>query len=112
MIKRLVSAFLCFVFMISSCAFMSGCNDKKRAEQEASFYPISDTATFTGLRANDDDLLFNNPDRGFRTEFVIMLKKTHKEGEMRENRTVYVDESEEQMRKDIQSTFHYVFQKL
>ena len=99
--KRVISLLLVLVLTFSLC--MVGCSRKPES--------VNENVSVKPLYAEGDGELWNNPDRGFRTEFYIMLKKTQGD-EPREKRTVYVDESEEQIRRDIQSIFDiYIYSK-
>lgn len=102
---RIISLLLAALIIIGC----GGCSSGR--EGVAVYEPIEASVDLVPLSANDDDLLSDNPDRGFRTEFLILLKKTQGTEE-RANRTVYVDESEEQIRADIQSIFDiYIYSK-
>lgn len=109
MSKRLISLFLTFAMLFSLCGV--GCKEIFSENTETVFNPVNETVSLTPLYADDDDLLFENPDRGFRTEFYIMLKKT-RGNEKYDTRTVFVDESEEQIRATIQYIFDiYIYSK-
>lgn len=73
-----------------SCCFV-GCG---------SMNSVDVTVTLKPLGVEGDKLLWPNPDRGFRTEQVIYLRKTRVSG--LDSRTVFVDESEDQIRRDIE----------
>lgn len=106
MSKKVISLLL--VIMLVFSVSTVGCKEK---EADNTLNPVSETAVLKPLSADGDNDLWNNPDRGFRTEFVIMVRKTQGNAD-REKRTVYVDESEEQIRKDIQSVFDiYIYSK-
>lgn len=109
MFKRLIAFVLCIILVLS---LSIGCSEQKNGNKEVlEFDSVSESVSFAPLNSNDDALLWNNPDRGFRTEFVIWARKTQGNAP-REKRTVYVDESEEQIRKDIQSVFDiYIYSK-
>lgn len=103
--KRTVSLLLCLLLMFSFC--FVGCEKK----DSVIFNPVNKTVNVKPLYSEGDDQLWGNPDRGFRTEFLILLKKT-RGNEKYDPRTIFVDESEEQIRKDIQSIFDiYIYSK-
>ena len=98
---RIIAVALCLTMFIS--IGFTGCSDQNKV-----FEAVNDTVALTPLNASDGDLLRGNPDRGYRTELVIWVRKTQGDNK-REKRTVYVDESEEDIRRDIQSVFDIYF---
>ena len=102
---RLLSFFLAIILIISG---FSACGKAPSAGTET-YAPINEETALLPLAAEDNELLFDNPDRGYRTELVIWCRKT----DVGENnpRAVYVDESEEKIRERIQFVFDIYFKK-
>ncbi|MBO7218092.1 MAG: DUF4874 domain-containing protein, partial [Clostridia bacterium] len=87
-----------------------GSSSGKTAKQQQT--AIAESLTFAPLTKEDDAKLQDNPDRGYRTEFVIYVRRTLPEGQKPEARTVYVDQSEEKIREAIQSVFKiYIYNR-
>ncbi len=70
---------------------------------------FSNTVTFTPMTASDGNALDSNPDRGFRTELVVIIKKTREDGD--DSRTVYADESDAKIRETFNMIFDIYFKK-
>lgn len=105
---KLVSIVLSAVTLLS--VFSVGCKQTKPSVTGEAFF--DETIDFVPLTAEDDGKLANNPDRGYRTEFVIYVKRTLPAGKKPAARTVYVDQSEEQIREQIQSIFNiYIYNR-
>ena len=106
--RKVIAIILCLVLTLSVLAV--GCTkDAEKGDTDASF---DETVSFIPLTAEGDDKLSNNPDRGYRTEFVFYVKRTLPAGQKPAARTVYVDQSEEQIREQIQSVFNiYIYNR-
>lgn len=91
--KKTLSLFLSALLILS--IGLVGC-DKKEEQLNA----VNETVQLQGLAIDGDKLLWQNPDRGFRTEFVFWLKKSKSKDD--DLRTVYVNDSEDEIRRKIQ----------
>ncbi len=99
-----ISALLLVVSLFSACGKTPFGKDNT-----AVFDPVEGEGTLLPISAEENDLLFDNPDRGWRTELVIWCRKTNA-GE-NNPRAVYVDQSEEEIRKRIEFIFDIYFKK-
>ena len=106
--RKAISLILCLFLILSF--FTVGCTkESNKEEAEASF---DESLEFIPLTAEGDSKLANNPDRGYRTEFVFYVKRTLPAGQKPAARTVYVDQSEEKIREQIQSVFNiYIYNR-
>ena len=91
--KKFISLFLCLV-LVFSFGFV-GCGKLSAVNQTVTLNPIG---------IDGDKALWSNPDRGFRTEWVIYIEKT-RGNKNYDTRTVFVDESEDSIRRSIQKIF-------
>ena len=66
---------------------------------------------FKPLAANQDELIFGNPDRGFRTEFVMFLVEKPEEDKQYDARTVFASETDEQINARLDSIFEIYFKE-
>ena len=89
---RLISLVLCVLLLL--LFGLVGCDNN-----EKQLNPVNETITLQGLAIDGDKLLWQNPDRGFRTEFVFWLKKSKSKDD--DLRTVYVNDSEDEIRRKI-----------
>lgn len=106
---KLVSAILVIVLSISLLSV--GCNSVGQ-KKEGGLTALDETVEFKPLTAEGDSKLANNPDRGYRTEFVVYVKRTLPSGQKPAARTVYVDQSEENIREQIQNIFNiYIYNR-
>ena len=65
------------ILLVLAALIIISCGGCSLGRESAAVYePIEASVDLVPLSANDDDLLSDNPDRGFRTEFLILLKKT------------------------------------
>ncbi len=88
------------------CASLTGCGGDESSGS------IAQNVQLAPLTSEGDEKLFDNPDRGYRTEFVFYVKRTKKSDETYDARTVFVDRDEESIRKAIQSVFDiYIYNK-
>ena len=70
---------------------------------------VDSTVEYLPLTASDDGLLDYNPDRGFRTEFVLRIFETASDGENYGHRTVFADQSDEQIKSTIEGALDPYF---
>ena len=87
---RIVALLLCFVIVAS--VILSGCSDKVPKQVTTA---VDDTVTFTPLTASGDSVISDNPDRGFRTQFVLYIEKTKEPGIEYDKRTFFCDMTED-----------------
>lgn len=69
--RKVIAIMLCLVVTLSVLAV--GCTkNAEKGDTDASF---DETVSCTPLTAEGDDKLSDNPDRGYRTEFVFYVKR-------------------------------------
>lgn len=107
--KRIICLILSVIMLIACFAGCSSKSGKPAKEQQTA---ISENVSLAPLTKEGDDKLKDNPDRGYRTEFVIYVKRTLPDGQKPAARTVYVDQSEQAIRDAIQSIFNiYIYNR-
>lgn len=108
--KRLVTLVLIMAVLLS--ASLVGCKKNGNENKVLQFNSVNVSATPTPMNAEDDKSLIDNPDRGYRTEFVVFLEKKMPADGKTVPRTVYVDQDEADIRQRIQSIFDiYIYSK-
>ncbi len=99
--------FLLMAVLITLTVAFSGCGGTAETAD-----PINETVTPAPLTVEGDSKLADNPDRGYRTEFVIYVKRSKKADEKYDARTVFVSHSEEEIRNEIQKIFNiYIYNR-
>ena len=66
---------------------------------------MTEKIEFKSATASDDSLLFQNPDRGFRSEINLRIERTRKAGINYDWRTVFADATEVEQRAVIDRIF-------
>ena len=61
--------------------------------------------------ASDDELLFSNPDRGFRTELVMYVVEKQEENKQYDGRTVFASMSDEELREKFDFLWNIYFKE-
>lgn len=91
---RLTALLLSFVIVLCVCS--AGCSKGRTTSYPTE--PVDTTATYSPLKGTfaNDALLFYNPDRGYRTQMVITIKETRKEGVEDDWRTMYLEDGMEE----------------
>ena len=108
--KKIISLCICIALLFS--LGLVGCGDSSGKPAKAQQTAISELLSPAPLTSEGDEKLADNPDRGYRTEFVIYVKRTLPDGEKPAARTVYVDQSEEKIREAIQNIFKiYIYNR-
>lgn len=103
--KKILSVMLCLVIVLS--LGVCGCGGVSGGAKA-----INETVSLAPLTSEGNDKLADNPDRGYRTEFVFMVKRSLPAGQKPAPRTVYVNQSEKQIRDAIQSVFNiYIYNR-
>lgn len=87
------------IFLILTLILSIGITGCKKNSSDA-LNSVNETVSLKPLNISGDKLLWKNPDRGFRTEFVIYVRKNKNKND--DYRTVYVNDSEDQIRADIE----------
>ena len=125
---RVTSIILCLFILLST--FVAGCgeaatsstptdansssSEEPTSSQESSVPTASSGAIdsfvkYSPLTASGDGLLDSNPDRGFRTEMVLRIDKSRATSKTNDARTVFADESDEQIRATMEKYFDSYF---
>ena len=68
---------------------------------------LNKSLSFLPLTANYDGILDNNPDRGYRTEFVLYIKENKSSSD--DPRTAYINDSQSAIRKSLEKIFKIYF---
>lgn len=68
---------------------------------------LNNSLSFLPLTANYDGILDNNPDRGYRTEFVLYIKENKSSSD--DPRTAYINDSQSAIRKSLEKIFKIYF---